>query len=213
MEPIVSSAIETYCAVHSSPPSALLTEVQTYTNRNCDNAGMVVGPLEAALLRLLVQISGATCILEIGTFTGYSALAMAEALPDDGSLITCEIDPKHAEIANSFFQRSAPGRKISLRLGPALDTLDALPADIPLDFVFLDADKENYVNYFNTVIPRLKPGGLIIADNVLWSGRVLNPSDETDRAVVAFNERVRADRRVECAMLPVRDGVSVIRKI
>lgn len=209
---IVPPAIESYCEAHSVAPAALLTEVHDYTTRNQADAQMLIGPLEAALLQLLVRVSGARRILEIGAFTGYSGLAMAEALPDDGQLITCEIDPKHAEIANGFFRRSEHGRKISLRLGPALDTLDVL-AEAVFDFVFIDADKENYVNYYDKAMAMLKPGGLIVADNVLWSGNVLNPATETDRAVAAFNRHVGSDRRVECVVLPLRDGVSVIRKI
>jgi caffeoyl-CoA O-methyltransferase len=210
---ITPAKIDEYCAAHSSPPSALLDELQAYTNRNCANAGMVVGSLEAAFLRLLVRVSDARHILEIGTFTGYSAIAMADAMPADGRLITCDIDPTHAEIAQCFFARSTVGHKIQLRLGPALETLAQLPADPPFDLAFLDADKENYLNYFNAVVPRLKRGGLIVADNVLWSGAVLKPKEETDRALVAFNDFVRADPRVECVVLPLRDGVSVIRKI
>jgi caffeoyl-CoA O-methyltransferase len=151
-------------------------------------------------------------VLEIGTFTGYSALCMAEALPKNGRLITCEIKSQHAEIAQSFFDRSPHGRKIRLRLGPALETLANLPASAIFDLVFLDADKENYVNYYEAVLPRLWSGGLIVADNVLWSGRVLAPKKKTDRAVVRFNKHVQRDPRVECVMLPVRDGVSLIRK-
>ena len=210
---ITPIAIDEYCTAHSTPASALLEEVQAYTNRNCANAGMVVGQLEAAFLQLLVRISGAHRILEIGTFTGYSAIAMADAMPADGQLITCDVDPTHAEIAQRFFDRSAVGHKIQLRLGPALETLAQLPADSPFDLVFVDADKENYVNYFNEIVPRLKSGGLVLADNVLWSGAVLKPKEETDHALVAFNDLVRADRRVECVVLPLRDGVSVIRKI
>jgi caffeoyl-CoA O-methyltransferase len=206
---IVPHAIEAYCESHSAPASPLLAEIQTYTTRNHSDSQMLVGPLEAAFLRLLVRAS----VLEIGTFTGYSALAMAEALPDDGSLITCDIDPEHAEIATGFFQRSPHRGKISQRLGPALETLATLPTETTFDFVFLDADKENYVNYYDRLIPMLKPGGLIVADNVLWSGKVLNPAAETDLALVRFNSHVRADARVECVVLPVRDGVSVIRKL
>jgi caffeoyl-CoA O-methyltransferase len=209
---IVPPAIEAYCESHSAPASPLLVEIHSYTTRNHSDAQMLVGPLEAAFLQLLIRASGARRILEIGTFTGYSALAMAEALPDDGSVITCDIDSEHAEIANGFFQRSRHRHKISLRLGPALKTLGALPADVIFDFVFLDADKENYVNYYDQMLPMLKPGGLIVADNVLWSGNVLNPTAEADLALVRFNRHVRADARVECVVLPLRDGVSLIRK-
>jgi caffeoyl-CoA O-methyltransferase len=229
METLVPAAIEEYCTVHSSPPAPLLEELQTYTNRNLANAQMVIGPLEAAFLQLLVRATGARRILEIGTFTGYSALAMAEALPADGEIVTCEIDPKHAEIARRFFARSPHGKKIVLHLGPALHTLGELTDALPLDFVFLDADKENYINYYERVLPRLKTGGLIVADNVLWSGRVLDfkkASDdvqgrtsvagdtmsEATHAIMRFNELVRRDPRVERVMIPLRDGVSLIRK-
>jgi caffeoyl-CoA O-methyltransferase len=137
---------------------------------------------------------------------------MAEALPADGEILSCDVNPETSAIAQSFFDRSPHGRKITVRLGPALETLAALPKAAKFDFVFLDADKENYVNYYEAVLPRLRPVGLIVADNVLWSGRVLAPKKKTDRAVAAFNKHVRRDPRVECVMLPVRDGVSLIRK-
>jgi caffeoyl-CoA O-methyltransferase len=209
---IIPRKIEEYCLRHTSAGDKLLREIEKYTNRHCADAQMLIGPHEGALLAMLVRLTGARHILEIGCFTGYSALCMAEALPKNGKLITCEIKPAHAEIAQSFFDRSPHGRKIRLRLGPALETLTSLPRSVRFDLVFLDADKENYVNYYEAVLPRLHRGGLIVADNVLWSGRVLAPNKNTDRAVVAFNKYVRRDPRVECVMLPVRDGVSLIRK-
>ncbi|MFL6623726.1 MAG: O-methyltransferase [Sulfurifustis sp.] len=214
MESIVHPGIEDYCTVHSSGPSPLLEEVQAFTTRNCADAQMLIGPLEAAFLQLLVRLSGTRRVLEIGTFTGYSALAMAEALPPDGEIMTCEIDVARAEIARGFFARSPHGRKIVLRVGPALHAFDALSDAHPFDLVFLDADKENYINYYERALPRLKVGGMIVADNVLWYGRVLDKKDEAEstRAIVDFNDLVRRDPRVECVMLPLRDGVSVIRK-
>jgi caffeoyl-CoA O-methyltransferase len=212
MEPILPPAIEDYCRAHTSPPSALLAELEAWTRANRNDAQMLTGHLEGALLAWLVRLTGARRALEIGTFTGYSALAMAEALAADGELITCDNNAARAEIARSFFDRSPHGKKIKLRLGPALEILAALPADAAFDFVFIDADKENYSNYYDAVLPRLKPGGLLVADNVLWSGRVLKPESPADRAIVAFNERVRADARVACLMLPVRDGVLLARK-
>ncbi len=212
MKAIIPRKIEEYCLRHTSARDKLLRELEKYTNRHCADAQMLIGPHEGALLAMLVRLSGTRRILEIGCFTGYSALCMAEALPRNGRLTTCEIKPEHAEIAQSFFARSPHGPKIKIHLGPALETIAGLPASARFDFVFLDADKENYVNYYGAVLPRLRRGGLIVADNVLWSGRVLAPKKKTDRAVVAFNKHVRRDPRVECVMLPVRDGMSLIRK-
>lgn len=212
MKAIVPRTIEAYCLRHTSPRGALLRELERYTQRHCDYPQMLIGPHEGALLALLVRLSGARRVLEIGTYTGYSALCMAEALPENGKLVTCEIKSEHAEIAQSFFNRSPHGHKIKIRLGPALETLAGLPPSAGFDFVFIDADKENYVNYYEAVLPRLRPGGMIAADNVLWSGRVLAPETKTDRAVAAFNKRIRRDARVECVMLPVRDGILLARK-
>ncbi len=212
MDSIIPKALDDYCAAHTSPPSALLAELETWTRRERNDAQMLTGHVEGALLAWLVRLSGARRVLEIGTFTGYSALAMAEALPPDGELVTCDNNAARAGIAQSFFDRSTHGKKITLRLGPALETLAGLPPDETFDFAFLDADKENYPNYYEAILPRLKPGGLLVADNVLWSGRVLKPESPADRAIVAFNERVRADARVEKLMLPVRDGMLLVRK-
>lgn len=212
MKAIVPEKIEAYCLRHTSQGDPLLRDLEKYTQRHCADSQMLIGAHEGALLALLVRLLGARRILEIGTFTGYSALSMAAALPKNGQLVTCEIKPEHAEIAQSFFDRSPHGRKIRLKFGPALESLAAFPRATKFDFVFLDADKENYVNYYEAVLPRLRSGGLLVADNVLWSGRVLAPKTKTDRAVVSFNKHVCRDPRVECVMLPVRDGVSLIRK-
>lgn len=213
MEPIIPPPFEDYCREHSMPASALRQELEAYTRQHHGaDASMLTGAHEAALLQMLVRLTGTCRVLEIGTFTGYSALAMAEALPAGGELMTCDNDPEHARVAQSFFDRSPHGSKITLRLGPALETLAALPERETFDFVFLDADKENYSNYYEAILPRLQPDGLLVVDNVLWSGKVLAPRKKTDKAIVAFNERVRSDARVECLMLPVRDGVLLVRK-
>jgi caffeoyl-CoA O-methyltransferase len=212
MKAIIPKKIEEYCLRHSSPRDTLLRELERFTQRHCDFPQMLIGPHEGALLALLVRLTGARRVLEIGTFTGYSALCMAETLPKNGRLTTCELKPERADIARAFFKRSPHGRKIKLLLGPAIETLAGLPRTTKFDFIFIDADKENYVNYYEAVLPRLYIGGVIVADNVLWSGRVLAPKKKTDRAVVKFNKHVRRDARVECVMLPVRDGVSLIRK-
>lgn len=212
MIPLISVAIERYAVEHSAPASALLDEIAHYTQEHFpQGAPMLVGPLEAALLQFLVGLLGARRILEIGLFTGYSALAMAEALPPDGRLISLEKNAETAGVAQEFFARSEHGHKIEVRIGDAQTSLAAM-REREFDLVFIDADKENYIAYYDTVLPWVRPGGLIAADNVLWSGRVLEPKDASDRAIVAFNTYVAHDARVEATMLTVRDGIYLLRK-
>lgn len=207
---LVPKEIDSYAEAHTTPPSPLLQELRELTLREMEFARMQVGAVEGTFLKMLVSLSRARRILEFGTFTGYSALMMAEALPDDGELITCDIDPEATAIAQRFWDRSPHGRKIQLRLGPALDTLPTLQG--PFDLVFIDADKENYARYYDAVFDRVPPGGLIVADNTLWSGRVLDPQDDASRAIVAFNQKVQNDPRVENVLLSVRDGILLARK-
>jgi caffeoyl-CoA O-methyltransferase len=171
---------------------------------------MMVGHGEGLLLRLLVRLSGARRVLEIGTFTGYSALAMAMALPADGELITCDVDPTATTLAQKFWAKSPHGKKIRLVLAPASDTIPTLQG--PFDLVFIDADKPGYIRYWEAALPLVRAGGAIVADNVLWSGRVLEPKDDSTRAIVAFNTHVMKDARVEHVMLPIRDGVTIAIK-
>ncbi len=212
MKRLVRETIEDYCREHSASPSALLQELEAYTIAHCAQSQMLTGAIEGALLRILVQLTGAHRILEIGMFTGYSALTMAEALPEGGTILSCDVNPETTAIARSFFERSPHGRKIEVHLGPALETLAALPTDRNFDLVFIDADKESYLNYYEAALPRLRAGGLLVADNVLWSGAVLKPERPSDHAIVAFNDRVKRDTRVENVMLTVRDGVTLVRK-
>ena len=207
MKRIVSKKIEQYCNKHTTPESKLLHELVVDTIKHTAYPEMEVGHLEGAFLRMLVRLLNAKRILELGTFTGYSSLIMAEGLPDDGELITCDIDPKTTEIAKRYWSRSPHRKKIELKLGPALETLKTIEG--PFDLVFIDADKENYVNYWELCILKIRHGGLLVVDNVLWSGSVLKPEDETDRAIADFNKHVYNDNRVEVVMLPIRDGVTV----
>lgn len=211
MESLVDPVLEDYAAQHSDRPNDLLKEVEAYTYANVDIPQMVVGGLEAAFLQMMVKLTNARRVLEVGLFTGYSSLAMAEALDDSGSIISCEISEENAAIARSFIERSPYTGKIDIRIGPAADSIAELEG--PFDLVFLDADKENYPNYYDLVLPRLKSGGIIIADNVLWSGKVLKPEEESDHALVAFNKKVQADPAVENVLLTVRDGVMLVRKL
>jgi caffeoyl-CoA O-methyltransferase len=212
MTPIVPPPLEDYCRLHSTPPDPLLDELAAYTRAHCRDPQMLTGPVEGALLRMLVQIAGARRVIEVGTYTGYSALSMAAGLPDDGELLTLDVNPDTCDIAQSFFGRSPHGGKLRLLRGRAITTLAALPAEPGFDFAFLDADKENYLNYYEALLPRLKPGGLIAADNTLWSGRVLEPKEKSDHAIVAFNAHVARDPRTEQVLLSVRDGVLLVRK-
>jgi len=207
---IVHPTLEAYATRHSRPESALFKQLARTTHAKTALPQMQVGHLEGSFLRLLVKLSRAKRILEIGTFTGYSALAMAEGLPDGGHLITCDIDPESTRIAQAYWQRSPHGRKIELRLGPAIETIRRLKG--LFDLVFIDADKENYVRYWQLCVPKVCHGGLLLADNVLWGGRVLHPTDRSDHAIVAFNRRVATDRRVDVVMLPLRDGLTLAYK-
>ena len=202
---IVDEAVEQFAHDHTTEESELFVHLrdETYASMNMPN--MQVGRIEGGFLKMLVRLTGARNILEIGMFTGYSALMMAEGLPDDGHLITCDVNPKAEEIAARYFARSPHGKKIEIRIAPALDTIKTLSG--PLDMVFIDADKGNYSNYYEACLPLLRPGGLIVADNVLWSGRVLDPQDEDSRAIVAFDKLVQSDPRVENVCLTVRDGI------
>ncbi len=207
---LVPEAIERYATAHTIPESPLLRELVEETFAKTQIPHMQVEHLEGAFLRLLARITGARRVLEIGTFTGYSALVMAEGLPEDGRLITCDIDPAATEIARRYWARSPHGKKIELLLGPALENLKTIAG--PFDLVFIDADKENYVKYWEACLPKVRRGGLLVADNVLWSGRVLNPKDDSDKALVAFNAHVHTDPRVEAVMLTVRDGMMLAWK-
>jgi caffeoyl-CoA O-methyltransferase len=208
---LVPDEIESYAAAHSTPLSPLLDELMATTREKMGGrALMLSGQIPGLLLQTLIASLRAKRVLEVGMFTGASALIMAEALPDEGRLVTCEVDPDAIAIAKSFFSRSPHGGKIEVREGPALDTMKAL--DGPFDFVFIDADKDNYINYYEAALALLAPNGVIAVDNVLWSGRVVRPENDADRAMVAFNDHVQRDDRVTNVMLTVRDGIMLIRR-
>ena len=210
MDEFIDTAIEQFAHDHTEPETDLYARLREETYRVMDRPQMQVGLLEGRFLKMLARLNGARNILEIGMFTGYSALMMAEALPDDGRLITCEIDPKAEAIARKYFAESPHGKKIDIRMGPALETIKTLPG--PFDLVFIDADKPNYCNYYQACFPSVKPGGLIVGDNVLWSGKVIDPQDDDTRAIVAFNDLVQSDPRVENVCLTVRDGMMLAWK-
>lgn len=210
MIPLIAPELEQYAAAHSTAPSEIVQQIGRKTDADCEDPQMMVGPLQASLLKMLVQLVSARRVLEIGMFTGYSALSMAEALPADGRIICCDRNPETTELARSFFDRSPHGAKIQVALGDALDTISTL--DGPFDLVFIDADKEQYLELYEAVVPKVRAGGLIVADNVLWSGAVLNPKHESDRILVQFNSRINDDNRVDNVLLTVRDGIMVARR-
>jgi len=203
--------IEQYVSEHTTPASPLLEELERETIETMEDSRMLTGAVEGRLLQMLVKITCSVRVVEIGTFTGYSALMMAEGLPDDGELITCEISEGYAAFARRYFMRSPHGGKIRLKVGPALETLRGIP-DENVDFIFIDADKTSYPLYYEESLRMLKGGGLIAADNALWSGQVLHPDDPDSKGVALFNEMVRQDPRVETVILTIRDGVNLIRK-
>ena len=195
------------------PP--ILAELRAET-AGMPRSGMQIAPEQGQFMALLVELTDAARYLEVGTFTGYSALAVALALPDHGEVVTCDVDPETTAVAQRYWARAGMAKKIDLRLGPAVDPLAALlgAGAGRVDFAFIDADKENYVAYYERAVELVRPGGLIALDNVLWSGRVADPANnDTDtEALRAVNRRVHADDRVSVAMLPLADGLTLARK-
>jgi predicted O-methyltransferase YrrM len=207
---IVDERIEAYAEAHTTPPLDLLARLAQETKETLRSPQMLTGTIEGRFLELLVFGTRARRVLEIGTYSGYSALSMAAGLPPDGRIDTCEIEPKHAEVARRYIAESPYADRITVHLGPALESIAALEGEF--DFVFIDADKGNYANYLEAVLPRLTEGALIAIDNTLWSGRVLDPQDEDSRAIAALNDAIAADERLVAVQLSVRDGVTLVRR-
>lgn len=208
---LVNEAIEDYAFLSTAPEPELLRELIDATNKNMGWPQKLSGRLVGRTLKMLAVLAQPKVALEIGMFTGYSALSIAEGMPDDGRLICCETNPRAIEFAQGFFDRSEHGHKIEVVFGRALETLEQL--DLTLDFSFIDADKRNYLEYYERVKAMTRPGGLIVLDNVLWSGKVLQPESEIDDTLVELNRRIAADKEVENVFLTVRDGINVVRKL
>jgi predicted O-methyltransferase YrrM len=210
---LVPDAIDAYAEAHTTPPPAFLAELAEETRASLALPQMLTGTIEGRFLETLVFLSRPRLVLELGTYSGYSALAMAAALPPGGRIVTCEISEEHAAFAQRHVDASPYADRIEIRLGPALTTIAEL--DGPFDVVFIDADKPAYRDYYEAVLPKLGPRGLIAVDNTLWSGRVVDPGDDAEdstRALVAFNDHVAADERVVSVMLTIRDGLTLIRR-
>lgn len=207
---IVDERLENYANNHTEAESDIFKRLKAETYEKTLAPQMQVGRMEGQFLKMLVHLTNAKRILEIGMFTGYSTLMMAEGLPEDGKLITCDRDPNIKEIAERYFAESPHGHKITILMGPALETIAKMTE--PFDMIFIDADKANYPRYYEECLNLLKPKGLIAVDNVLWSGKILDPQDEDSFAIDSFNKKVTEDDRVENVCLTIRDGLMLIRK-
>ena len=209
---IVRDEIDDYARTHTTPPTDVLARLAEETRATLECPQMLTGPIEGRFLELLVWGTGARRVLEIGTYSGYSALSMAAGLPPDGTIDTCEIDPRHADVAGRYIAEAGLADRITVHVGPASETVERLPG--PWDLVFIDADKAGYRGYYEAVLPKLAERGLIAVDNTLQSGRVVDDPAATPntRAIVEFNEYLRNDERIVSVLLTVRDGVTLIRR-
>jgi caffeoyl-CoA O-methyltransferase len=209
---IVPDEIEEYAAAHTTPPTELLRTLAAETRETLRAPQMLTGTIEGRFLELLVFGLGAKRVLELGTYSGYSSVSMAAGLPEGGHIDTCEADETHAEVARRYIAQSPYADRITVHLGPALATIAQLEGE--WDFAFVDADKENYLNYYEALLPRLAPRGLMAFDNTLWSGRVLEdaPDSEGTRVMKELNDRLASDDRVVAVQLTVRDGVTLVRR-
>ncbi len=210
LEPVVHD----YLVAHGTPPDEIQLGLIEETRRLGGISIMQIAPEQGAFMTLLARAIGARRAIEVGTFTGYSALCLARGLPEDGQLICCDVSEEWAAIGRRYWEKAGVAHKIDLRIAPAIDTLRSLGQTPAFDLAFIDADKSSYPDYYEEILERLRPGGLILVDNVLWMGRVADPTanDEQTQAIRAFNRRVADDKRVDCVMLPVSDGLTLLRK-
>jgi predicted O-methyltransferase YrrM len=209
--PLLPPEVARYLQEHSVREAPVLRELRAAT-ASVPHSGMQIGADQGQFMAMLVKLMGARRCLEIGTYTGYSALAVALALPRDGSIVCCDVSEEWTAVGKPFWKKAGVEKKIDLRIGPALETLKTLNG--PFDFVFIDADKPNYINYYERCLELLRPGGLIAVDNVLWSGEVANEKTQ-DKLTVAlrkFNDHVHNDERVDLVMLSIGDGVTLALK-
>jgi caffeoyl-CoA O-methyltransferase len=209
----LTDELHAYVVAHGAEPDELERELLAETRATLpDEAGMLTAPEQAAFLAMITRLLGVRHAVEIGTFTGYSALAVARAMPAEGRLICLDVSAEYTSIARRYWARAGVDDRIELRLGPGAETVRQLPADAGFDLAFVDADKPGYPTYWNELVPRMRPGGVILVDNVLRAGRVLDPQTDADRAIVAFNDLVLADERVDAMLLPLGDGMTFARR-
>jgi len=210
----LSPIVHDYLVSHGTPPSKIQQDLIEATRKLGGISIMQVAPEQGAFMTLLTRAIGAKNAVEVGTFTGYSALCIAQGLPDDGKLVCCDVSDEWVAIGRPFWKKAGVAGKIDLRIAPAIETLRSFPEEPIWDLAFIDADKTGYIDYFEAILPRLNTGGLILVDNVLWMGTVADPSvdDEQTNAIRKFNDHVAADDRVDCVMLPISDGLTLLLK-
>jgi caffeoyl-CoA O-methyltransferase len=211
----LSPQLHAYLLAHSAPADPVTRELADETARLFPgSAGMQIGSEQGTFMTLLARIAGARNAVEVGTFTGYSAICLARGLADGGRLLCCDVSDEWTSVARRFWQKAGVADRIELRLGPAIETLRSLPAVPALDLAFIDADKQGYVGYWEEIVPRVTPGGIILVDNTFYGGEVAEPAngDAAVEAIRAFNDHAAADDRVELVMLPVGDGLTLARK-
>lgn len=210
----VSPEVHRYLVEHGTPPDSVQRELIEETRKLGGISIMQVAPEQGAFLTLFARALGARRAIEVGTFTGYSSLCIARGLADGGKLVTCDVSDEWTAVARRYWEKAGVADRIELRLGPGADSLRALPADPVYDLGFIDADKGGYPLYYEEILKRLRPNGVILVDNVLWTGRVVDPDaqDDMTKAIRSFNDKVASDPRVECVMVPISDGLTLLRK-
>jgi caffeoyl-CoA O-methyltransferase len=209
----LTAELHAYMVGHGTPPDQVVADLVEETRSALPaEAQMQVAPEQAAFLTMLTRVAGVRNAVEVGTFTGLSSLAIARGLADGGRLVCFDISEEFTGVARRYWKRAGVDDRIELRIGPAAERLTELPPEAALDLAFVDADKEGYAVYWAELVPRLRPGGLILVDNVLWGGRVLDPQRDSDRAIVEFNDMVLGDDRVDVVMLPIADGLTIARR-
>ena len=213
----LSQALHDYVVAHSTQPDEILNDLakETLSRFGPDDAGMQIGPEQGTFMTLLARLVGAREALEVGTFTGYSAICLARGLADGGHLLCCDVSEEWTSIAREYWRRAGLTDRIELRLGPAARTLSALPVGTTFDLAFIDADKTGYVQYWDLIVPMIRPGGVILVDNTLSHGRVVDHREQGDsvQGIRRFNGHARADHRVELVLLPIGDGLTLARKL
>jgi caffeoyl-CoA O-methyltransferase len=208
----IDAELARYIQDHAGGRDEILRQVEAQTAAMGDLARMQTAPEQAAFLEMLVRLAGAKFAVEVGTFTGYGAIRIARGLAEGGSLLCCELDPERAELARANLDAAGVGERVEIRVGPAIETLRAMPDEQTIDFAYLDADKAGYPDYYGELVSRLSPGGLLVIDNVFMAGEILDPQRQATETMARLNERIPGDERVDSVMLGMADGLTLVRR-